>query len=274
MAPVQLGGTFGLRTRAIRAPPRMGEAARGPPLPRYPGFFPLLQVLKNSTHPLASEFLQTLERPIQIIAQLLTENQQLRQKQQSSQDDRVAQLLAENQRLRQELQALKSNQRVPEPQRSPHILANWIPSRWNTTFPVQLRITGQTNGCEKHFMDDVTRLLADQGISLQVEDYQEDSEHFLLLFCPIVSRMGTDIDNALEGLSSIRKGKALLIVCHYKPKGSIQSLVSGKNDVQHPALVTTVHACYTIQDGFYHCQMNKEAVAAVASAIASELRRD
>lgn len=100
---------------------------------RYPGFFPLLQVLKNSTHPLASEFLQTLERPIQIIAQLLTENQQLRQKQQSSQDDRVAQLLAENQRLRQELQALKSNQRVPEPQRSPHILANWIPSRWNTS---------------------------------------------------------------------------------------------------------------------------------------------
>lgn len=75
-------------------------------------------------------------------------------------------------------------------------------------------------------------------------------------------------------VSGIRKGKALLIVCHYKPKGSIQSLVSGKNDVQHPALVTTVHACYTIQDGFYHCQMNKEAVAAVASAIASELRRD
>ncbi|XP_066482840.1 uncharacterized protein [Tiliqua scincoides] len=224
------------------------------------------QVLRNSTHPPAVDIRQILERFIQFVAQLFTE------KQQSSQGDLVVQLSAENQRLPQELQELKSSQRAPVPQRAPRSQANWIPFLWNTVFPVQLLITGQTKGCEKDFMDDVTRLLAGQGVSLQVEDYQENSEQFLLLFCPIASRIGTDINNALEGLSSIRK--ALLVVCHFKPKGSVQSIVSSREMVQHPALVTTVHACYTIQDGFYDCQMNKEAAAAVAAAIARELRGD
>ncbi|XP_066482839.1 uncharacterized protein [Tiliqua scincoides] len=224
------------------------------------------EVLRNSTHPPAVDIRQILERFIQFVAQLFTE------KQQSSQGDLVVQLSAENQRLPQELQELKSSQRAPVPQRAPRSQANWIPFLWNTVFPVQLLITGQTKGCEKDFMDDVTRLLAGQGVSLQVEDYQENSEQFLLLFCPIASRIGTDINNALEGLSSIRK--ALLVVCHFKPKGSVQSIVSSREMVQHPALVTTVHACYTIQDGFYDCQMNKEAAAAVAAAIARELRGD
>ncbi|XP_066482841.1 uncharacterized protein [Tiliqua scincoides] len=224
------------------------------------------KVLRNSTHPPAVDIRQILERFIQFVAQLFTE------KQQSSQGDLVVQLSAENQRLPQELQELKSSQRAPVPQRAPRSQANWIPFLWNTVFPVQLLITGQTKGCEKDFMDDVTRLLAGQGVSLQVEDYQENSEQFLLLFCPIASRIGTDINNALEGLSSIRK--ALLVVCHFKPKGSVQSIVSSREMVQHPALVTTVHACYTIQDGFYDCQMNKEAAAAVAAAIARELRGD
>ncbi|XP_066482835.1 uncharacterized protein [Tiliqua scincoides] len=224
------------------------------------------EVLRNSTHPLAVEILQLLERFTQIVAQLLTE------KQQSSQGDLVVQLSAENQRLPQELQELKSSQRAPVPQRAPRSQANRNPFKRNTVFPVQLLITGETKGREKDFMDDVTRLLARQKVSLQVEDYQENSEQFLLLFCPIASRIGTDIDNALEGLSSIRK--ALLVVCHFKPKGSVQSIVSSREKVQHPALVTTVHACYTIQDGFYDCQMNKEAAAAVAAAIARELRGD
>ncbi|KAJ6661151.1 hypothetical protein lerEdw1_015287 [Lerista edwardsae] len=231
-----------------------------------------LQVLRSSDHPLALAFLQSLERPAQIIAQLLTENHQLQQKQQQDrgQNNQVAELLAENQKLQQELEELKSGQKTSVPQKKYHFSVNWKPFSWNTAFPVQLWITGQTKGCEKKFMDDVTRLLTGQGISLQVVDYQENSKQFLLLFCPVVSHSGTDINNALEGLSSMRK--TLLVVCHYKPKGSSQPFVNRGLEGRHPALVTTVHACYTLQDGFYHCQMNTEAVTAVATAIARELR--
>ncbi|XP_053106190.1 uncharacterized protein LOC128324955 isoform X2 [Hemicordylus capensis] len=155
-----------------------------------------LQALRSSTHPLALQFLQALERPIQIAAQLFAENQRLQQELQSHPGDQVTHLLAENQRLRQELQELKSSRKAQGPPKG----TRYVPVLQSRVFPVQVLTTGHTGGCEKQFLNEVAQLLVNERVSLQAEDYNRNVEGFLLLFCPVVSRMGTDIENALEGL--------------------------------------------------------------------------
>ncbi|KAL8184962.1 UNVERIFIED_CONTAM: hypothetical protein K2H54_033435 [Gekko kuhli] len=193
---------------------------------------------------------------------LQAENQRLRQEVQDLQGSQQA-LLAENQRLQQEL---KSLQRAQIPEETAHQM---LPPE-TTAFPVQVKVKGETGGYEKQFLDDVAKLLVGQGISLQAEDYKENSEHLLLLFCPIATHMAADIGNALKELGGAQK--ALLVTLHHKPKDSRWFFVDNQQQVPHPALVATVHARYSIQDGFYHCQANTDAMASVATAIQQLMR--
>ncbi|XP_077206473.1 uncharacterized protein LOC143843745 [Paroedura picta] len=132
-------------------------------------------------------------------------------------------------------------------------------------FSVQVQVRGMTGGCEKQFLGDLTKLLVDHGISLQVKDDKENSEHLLLLFCPIATYVTADISNALEELGGVRN--VLVVALHHKPKENTNFVVDKNVQVHHPALVATVHARYSMQDGFYLCQANEEAVASVAAAI-------
>ncbi|XP_067318649.1 uncharacterized protein [Anolis sagrei] len=131
-------------------------------------------------------------------------------------------------------------------------------------FTIQVRVTGRTGGCEKDFLKEVADHLWKHEICLQTEDYREDSSHFLLIFCPVATSVGSDIANALEGLGS--EPKAVLVLLHHKVREST-SYVNTKEQAQHPAVVRTVHARYLLDDGFYACQMNKEAVVQVAEAL-------
>ncbi|XP_033001387.1 uncharacterized protein LOC117044685 [Lacerta agilis] len=146
-----------------------------------------------------------------------------------------------------------------------------LPFLLSPAFPVQVWTTGQTGGCEKEIVNDVSKFLAGLGISLRQEGYEEKSDHFLLLFCPVYSRVGSDTLCALEALNRVRK--AVLVVLHHKSKGSTQEILDTQRQVQHEALVRTVHACYSMQDGFYPCEMNEAAVASVAKAIQEQHRR-
>ncbi|KAL8184961.1 UNVERIFIED_CONTAM: hypothetical protein K2H54_033431 [Gekko kuhli] len=321
-----------------------------------------LKSLRSSSHPQSSEFLQALERPIQIVNDLLGENQHLQkelnnshflreclqaevkqlqqelqkrqsgrgvsehhlvaenqrlqqelQKRQSSRGLSEHHLVAENQRLQQELQKRQSsrglserhlvaeNQRLQQELQELQELKNTqeallahleaenqelqqeleelrkglVPESETTAgempvpqiiaFPVQVQRSGETGGYEKQFLRDVAKLLNSHKVTLQVEEYQEGSEHLLLLFSSIASRAGTDIDNALNGLKSMQK--VLLIVFNLKPKSNTRFFADLKPQVRHPALVGTVHACFSLQDGFYHCQINQDAVESVAATI-------
>ncbi|XP_072842084.2 uncharacterized protein LOC110070792 [Pogona vitticeps] len=132
-------------------------------------------------------------------------------------------------------------------------------------FHIQVRTTANTGGCEERFLKTVSNRLLFQRISLKVKDFRDNSKPLLLLFCPIVSRMGTDIENALEGISG--EQKVLLVVMHYTPKENPGTPLEAKHRVPHPAVVGTVHTRYTLKDGFYACEMNAAAVTHVAAAI-------
>ncbi|CAI5771552.1 Hypothetical predicted protein [Podarcis lilfordi] len=208
---------------------------------------------------------EKLEDQEKLVSELLGKNGELQQELEKK-DIRVSHLVQENDWLRQENARL---QRSPGSQR-------WTSSSWPssaptlTAFPVQVWTTGQTGGCEKDIVNDVSKLLAGHGISLQQEGYEEKSDRFLLLFCPVSSRVGSDTLCALAALNRVRK--AVLVVLHHKPKGSTQEILDTQRQVQHEALVRTVHACYSIQDGFYPCEMNEAAVASVAKAIQEQRR--
>nr|XP_020669849.1 uncharacterized protein LOC110090542 [Pogona vitticeps] len=132
-------------------------------------------------------------------------------------------------------------------------------------FCVQFRTSGKTDGCEEKFLKDVSKHPSRKGVSLKVKDFRKTSKDLLLLFCPIASRMGTDIENALEGLSG--KQKILLVVMHFIPKDNPGPFVDAQHRVTHPAVVRTVHTRFTLKDGFYPCKMNEMAVAGVAAAL-------
>ncbi|XP_038250981.1 uncharacterized protein LOC119852930 [Dermochelys coriacea] len=214
-----------------------------------------LEALKGSSDPETLEFLQALEAPVRI----------------------ASRVLAENQRLRQELEELKGRFAAPpllKPASQPP--APWTSCPWtsqtlpslatrSTALPLQVHVSGKTAGCERQFLDQVAQLLAAQGIFLQAGEYELHSSHPLLLFCPISSRLGTDISNALEGIPAARK--TILVVLHHQPKEQAELYASSKREAQHPGLLHTVDGCFSTHSGFYHCQANTAAVAAVAATL-------
>nr|XP_060610853.1 uncharacterized protein LOC132761789 [Anolis sagrei ordinatus] len=205
------------------------------------------------TDPAAKVFLKARVREVEAFACLLQEKELL-QKQESQE---VAQLKAENERLQQELEEAKRSQKTGN-------LPFTLP--WSKTdFCIQVLDTGKTlGGCEKQFVKKVSDHLSDHHINLKPERYREDSGHFLLVFCPAASSVGSDMDNALKGLSS--EPKAVLVMLHHKLK-EIITPVDTRKQVHHPAIVHTVHACYSPKSGIYTCQMNEEAVAIVAKIL-------
>nr|XP_060639300.1 uncharacterized protein LOC132779599 [Anolis sagrei ordinatus] len=192
------------------------------------------------------------------VACLKAEIQWLQQElQQQAQVPReVARLKAENQRLQQELQEAKRGQRTGHlPFRLP----------WSKTdFHIQVLVTGKTGNCEAQFLKKLSDHLSDHRINLKTEKYREVSGHFLLVFCPVASSVGSDMTNALKGLGS--EPKAILVMLHHKLKEST-SPVDTKKQAHHPAVVRTLHARYTLESGFYTCPMNEEAVAVVAEVL-------
>ncbi|XP_060611101.2 uncharacterized protein [Anolis sagrei] len=127
--------------------------------------------------------------------------------------------------------------------------------------PIKVHVTGQTAGCENKFLMKVSDYLSGNFIHLKNDDF---SAHFLLIFCPVVSRVGTDMQNAVADLSG--ETKVILVMLHHIPKES-NRFVDPYLQAHHPAVVRTVHACYTLDDGLFTCQVNEEAVNTVAEVL-------
>ncbi|XP_067327819.1 uncharacterized protein [Anolis sagrei] len=164
--------------------------------------------------------------------------------------------------LSQEAEAGKAGAEQQEPQTKKPKLEKQ--ERHKKVFNIQVLVRGKTGGCEDLFLNTVSGRLSGNRIKLKPERYREDSDHFLLVFCPVASRLGTDMQNALEHLQG--EPKAVLVMLHHKPK-EYNRFLDTTLQAQHPAVVLTVHARYTLEDGLYNCQENKEAVSAVANVL-------
>ncbi|XP_030054527.1 uncharacterized protein LOC115467022 isoform X2 [Microcaecilia unicolor] len=130
---------------------------------------------------------------------------------------------------------------------------------------LQVCVTGQTFNSEQQFLNQVAECLQGCGIHLQREVYNHESDEPLLLFCPVVSRAGTDIHHALENISSHRK--VVLVVMHHAPNPNLMLYTASQSQTQHSSLVSVVDCRFSQGSGLYSCQMNTTAVTSVASSI-------
>ncbi|MGH0131028.1 UNVERIFIED_CONTAM: hypothetical protein FKN15_022223 [Acipenser sinensis] len=127
---------------------------------------------------------------------------------------------------------------------------------------IETLITGKTFGAEITFLDKLSQNLRSMGIDLQKQDCEYNSDKVLLLFCPIISRIGTDIDAVIQNISPYKK--VILVVMHHSRK---KVLSESSRLVNKSNVLETVDCLYYETDGFYHCDANTKAITSVSSAL-------
>ncbi|KTF89896.1 hypothetical protein cypCar_00034601 [Cyprinus carpio] len=114
--------------------------------------------------------------------------------------------------------------------------------------------TGKTYGYDKNFTDMLQRRIGNL-----TEVSRVDESDIILVFCPVVSRAGTDIDTALERFSGKTDSKlAVLVVLHhtFDPEKTIPD---SSRSVKRTDILTV--DCLFYEDrGLLKCQKNSNAV--------------
>ncbi|KAM4529261.1 uncharacterized protein V3H82_027447 [Fundulus diaphanus] len=100
----------------------------------------------------------------------------------------------------------------------------------------------------------IVKKLTDYG-QTEVDSLEECD--YLLVFCPIVSRVGTDIHEALSKISDLKK--AILVVMHptFDPD---QIIADSRRHVQKPNILVTVD-CLFYEGDLLSCDHNSDAMA-------------
>ncbi|XP_029452095.1 uncharacterized protein LOC115088205 isoform X2 [Rhinatrema bivittatum] len=228
--------------------------------------------LKSCKDPLVLDLISTLTQQVRICSVLLSKINQLPQE---SEPDRK-----QNQKAEESSQEIQAVHEVRDGQRGKYQTPLEATASYGkgcssqhqgahsclsyTVFNVQVLVTGQTFGSEQQFLSRTEVHLSDLGFQLQKEDYTPISDKLLLLFCPVVSRAGTDINHALETISSQRK--VILVVMHCTPNQNL-SLYVDSSRIQHGSLISTVDCRFSEASGLYNCRMNTEAIMSVVSKI-------
>ncbi|XP_077949645.1 uncharacterized protein LOC120808266 isoform X2 [Gasterosteus aculeatus] len=124
-----------------------------------------------------------------------------------------------------------------------------------------VHLAGKTNGAH----GDVVNYLKRIG-KVQVESYAKSD--FLMVFCPVVSRVGTDIEAALSDNSVLTDGKpAVLVVMHhtFDPRHVV---AESRRQVNDPRVWLTVD-CLFYQNNLLSCPLNDIMQKQVADFLGS-----
>ncbi|XP_073716752.1 uncharacterized protein [Misgurnus anguillicaudatus] len=129
-----------------------------------------------------------------------------------------------------------------------------------------LVLAGKTNDSHRRFIDTLIN---------QIKDLKEaptvDESDIVLVFCPIVSRAGTDIEAALKIFtdSTASKLKVLVVLHHtFDPDKTVQdsSRCVKRTDI------LTVDCLYVKDTGLLECQKNHDAIDKVVKGLREQIR--
>uniref|UniRef100_A0A8C1B2J8 Uncharacterized protein n=1 Tax=Cyprinus carpio carpio TaxID=630221 RepID=A0A8C1B2J8_CYPCA len=95
--------------------------------------------------------------------------------------------------------------------------------------------------------------------------------HFLLFFCPIISRAGTDIDAAVTYINQVKASSlpVIMVVLHYT--FDKDKLTQDSNSVIKSEGISAVD-CLFYENGLLKCQKNTNAINKIAKDSKSEKR--
>ncbi|KAL7834434.1 hypothetical protein SRHO_G00286810 [Serrasalmus rhombeus] len=127
-------------------------------------------------------------------------------------------------------------------------------------------VTGKTLGSHEDFV----RILCKRRTALQ-EVLKVEECDVVLVFCPVVSRAGTDIEAALQKLSDISATKrAVLVVLHHTFNQELTVTDSSRAVNREKTL--TVDCLFYEDKGLLQCRKNDEAFCKVADWLIPEVK--
>ncbi|XP_075869176.1 uncharacterized protein LOC142879672 isoform X1 [Nelusetta ayraudi] len=117
-----------------------------------------------------------------------------------------------------------------------------------------VEVAGNTNGTHAAFVSQI------QSYNYVEVRSPQDSD-FILVFCPVVSRVGTDIGEALQNLDP-NKAKVLVVMHHtFNPN---VALAESRRQVKDPNVLLTVD-CLFYQSELLSCERNNTAWGQICS---------
>ncbi|XP_039605012.1 uncharacterized protein LOC120526126 isoform X2 [Polypterus senegalus] len=114
------------------------------------------------------------------------------------------------------------------------------------------------------FLEKLSTQLSNKGINLSTKKAEMFSSNMLMVFCPVVSRIGTDIKAALEGIPTEKR--VILVVMHHTPNPKLV-ISDSRTYVDKPNILETVDCLFHEQNGFYDCNTNVQAIQSVSGAL-------
>uniref|UniRef100_A0A8C4SUM2 E3 ubiquitin/ISG15 ligase TRIM25-like n=1 Tax=Erpetoichthys calabaricus TaxID=27687 RepID=A0A8C4SUM2_ERPCA len=137
------------------------------------------------------------------------------------------------------------------------VIQKWnYPSFWSYYKVIEVVALVKIGNTEEMFLNELSDKLRYRYINIQKAQLDNESSNLVLFFCPVVSRIGTDIGVALKKVSSNKK--IILVVMHHTSNpdyivGDSSRFVDQKN------VVVTVDYLFHETIGLLNCNLNKES---------------
>ncbi|XP_076008404.1 uncharacterized protein LOC143002263 [Genypterus blacodes] len=107
----------------------------------------------------------------------------------------------------------------------------------------------------------IVKKLCDRG-ALSVESSEECD--VIICFCPVASRVGTDVASAMASLSELERRPVILVVMHHTLD---TSLTMTPTKVTQDQVTLVVDCLFHESKGFLSCKRNKEAVKSILEEV-------
>ncbi|KAK2812313.1 hypothetical protein Q5P01_000030 [Channa striata] len=119
-------------------------------------------------------------------------------------------------------------------------------------------VTGQTFGAEHTILKQVSNVRLSGKVEM-TRDLQECD--IIIIFCPIISRVGSDVDAAMGNMAGHKP--AILVLMHHTR--DVDYSTSGRKwSEKYPNVKLELHVLYhETQPGLLDCQQNTEAISEI-----------
>ncbi|XP_039620661.1 uncharacterized protein LOC120536403 [Polypterus senegalus] len=136
---------------------------------------------------------------------------------------------------------------------------NWFSrSFWPSYKVLVIEVVGsdKIGNTEEIFLNELSKKLKINNIRIQKAQLDNESRNLVLLFCPVVTRIGNDIAVALKKVSSNKK---IILVVMYHTSNPDYRVADSSRFVDQKNVVLTVDCLFHETTGLLNCNLNKES---------------
>ncbi|XP_039873385.1 uncharacterized protein LOC120724925 isoform X3 [Simochromis diagramma] len=139
-----------------------------------------------------------------------------------------------------------------------------LPEIQQATLKYKMVISGKTFNAHQQILEKVKALREDPDLNL-IEQKESDQDcQAIIVFCPIVSRMGTDIDAAMTQVKGSQP--VILVLMHHAHEPKCVTLMKTWDGVSNVVLLVHVFYHETVH-GLLQCQQNNDAISVIRKAL-------